>query len=158
MNEQFSETTTVKLLNAWKLKKGYESDYKASKDLGVTTGTPSNWRHGRSHAKPALAARMAKDLGLDEMAVLAAIEADRAHDGDDRRTWQKHGRAAFLALAMGISLSTSVQASAIRAPLQVSAQNPPLCEMADWADQLDLALDLISPTIPAVRLQTILPL
>ncbi|MGE8281340.1 MAG: hypothetical protein ACN6O2_12990 [Stenotrophomonas sp.] len=139
--EQFTQSTTVKLLDQWKAKTSTESDYKAAKTLGITQSTISGWRHGRSHAKPALAARMAKDLGLDEMAVLAAIEADRAHDGDDRRTWQKHGRAAFLALAMGISLSASVQASAPLTLRVEYAQMHPLCEIDDGPTALGVALD-----------------
>ena len=132
MADRLSETVTVRLLNAWKEKKGIDSDYRAAKELKVTGGTPSNWRHGRSHAKPALAARMAKDLGMDELQVLAAIEADRAHDGEDRRIWQKHGRALFVAMVLATTspvLASPAQAS----PLHPQAQNRPLCEIQCWA-------------------------
>lgn len=129
--------TTVRLLDAWKVVKGLDSDYKAAKELKVSLGTPSNWRHGRSHAKPALAARMARDLGMDELSVLAAIEADRAHDGDDRRTWQKHGRSAFMALLVGLSMGLPQAGRAgelhrLGSLQQMTGQNPPLCEIPHW--------------------------
>jgi len=133
-DEAFTKPTTVRLLDQWKTKTSTESDYKAAKTLGITQSTISGWRHGRSHAKPALAARMARDLGLDEMAVLAAIEADRAHDGDDRRTWQKHGRAAFIALTMGVCLPVLVQATP-RLQQPVYEQTRPLCEIKDGEPQ-----------------------
>ncbi|MBD9377924.1 hypothetical protein [Pseudoxanthomonas sp. PXM04] len=129
------ESTTVRLLDAWKAKHAIESDYAAAKELGVTHGTPSNWRAGRSHAKAALAARMARDLGLEELAVLAAIEADRAHEGEDRRVWQRHGRAAFMALLLGLSVGLPQAGSARQLsqldPLsgQLKNQNAPLCEI-----------------------------
>lgn len=132
------ETTTVRLLDAWKAKKGLDSDYQAAKQLGVTTGTPSNWRHARSHAKPALAVRMARDLGLDELPVLAAIEADRAHDGDDRRVWQKHGRAAFMALLVGFQMGVPsggwarVPSQQGSLPHPVAPEVRPLCEIPRW--------------------------
>lgn len=132
------ESTTVRLLDAWKQKHAIDSDYAAAKELGVTHGTPSNWRKGRSHAKAALAVRMARDLGMEELPVLAAIEADRAHDGDDRRVWQKHGRSAFMALLVGLSVGLSPGAqSGVRAqqgslPHPVSPEFRPLCEIPRW--------------------------
>lgn len=134
----YLETTTVRLLDAWKVKKGLDSDYKAAKELKVSLGTPSNWRHGRSHAKPALAVRMARDLGMDELPVLAAIEADRAHDGEDRRVWQRHGKAAFMALLVGVSLGLSPGGGSVEmrrmgsGPETLTGQNRPLCEVAPW--------------------------
>lgn len=118
----YQDSTTVRLLDAWKQKKGIDTDYKAAKELGVTSGTPANWRHQRSHAKPALAVRMARDLGMEELPVLAAIEADRAHNGDDRRVWQKHGRSAFMALLLG--LSVGLPPGAARAELSRMGQLP----------------------------------
>lgn len=132
------ESTTTHLLDKWKAKKGLDSDYKAAKAMGVTTPTISNWRTGRSHARPSLAAKMARDLGMDELTVLAAIEADRAHEGEDRRVWQRHGKAAFMALLVGVSLGLSPGGGSVElrrmgsGPETLSGQNRPLCEVAPW--------------------------
>lgn len=125
------ETTTTKLLDAWKVRKSITSDNAAGLELGAKRQTISTWRTLKGHASPAFAARMAKDLGLDELAVLAAIEADRAQ-GDDRRVWQRHGRAAFMALILGGSmslLSPGLQARQLAFPVSLTPQNPPLCEI-----------------------------
>ena len=103
MND-IAATTTIKLLDAWKSHRLIVSDNAASIALGVKRQTISSWRHGKAHASPAFASKMATELKLDELSVLAAIEADRAYDGDDRRVWQRHGRAAFMALLLGVSL------------------------------------------------------
>jgi DNA-binding transcriptional regulator YdaS (Cro superfamily) len=162
MNDRLSATTTVRLLEAWKAKKGLDSDYKAAKELGVATGTPSNWRHGRSHAAPALASRMAKETGLDELAVLAAIEADRAHNGDDRRVWQKHGRAAFMALLVGVVVgvppaghATQLSRMGQGQPL-TPGQNLPLCEIRQPA-QMRPCLVPPAPQLSAVELLPLRP-
>ncbi|WP_426788010.1 hypothetical protein [Xanthomonas campestris] len=117
MSDRLSETTTVRLLDAWKTLKGIDTDYRAAKELGVSHGTPANWRHLRSHAKPSLAAKMAKDLGMDELAVLAAVEADRAHNGDDRRVWQRFGKGAFVALVLATSTVSPLRAAQAPGPL-----------------------------------------
>lgn len=135
--DRSSETTTIKLLDAWKTKKGMPSDNQAAIALGISRTAVSKWRKGEQHASAAFAAQMAKDLGLDELSVLAAIEADRARDGNDRRVWQRHGRSAFMALLVGLSLGLP-QARAAgdlqrlgSSPSQMS-QNHPLCEVPRW--------------------------
>lgn len=134
--DRTSETTTIKLLDAWKARKAITSDNAAAIALGVHRQAVSRWRSGEHHASPSYAAQMAKDLDLDELAVLAAIEADRSK-GDDRRVWQKHGRSAFMALLVGLSLGLP-QARAAgdlqrlgSSPSQMS-QNHPLCEVPRW--------------------------
>ena len=80
-------TATVRLLDLWKQEKGLESDYAAAQALGVTRGSPSNWRHGRSHAAPALVTRMATDIAQDAGAWLALVESERASTAADRKAW-----------------------------------------------------------------------
>ncbi|WP_221740417.1 hypothetical protein [Stenotrophomonas sp. 278] len=112
--DRLSDSTTVRLLDRWKAEKGVDSDYRAAKVLAVTPSTISGWRAVKSHAKPSLAAKMAKDIGADELQVLAAIEADRAYNAEDRRIWQKHGRALFVALVLTTTspvLASPVQTS-----------------------------------------------
>lgn len=132
------ETTTVRLLDAWKAKKAITSDNQAALALKISRASVSGWRLGKSHAKPSHAAVMAKELGLDELSVLAAIEADRAHEGDDRRVWQKHGRAAFMALVLGLTVGLPQGGSAQQLrqlgqglPL-IPHQSLPLCEIPRW--------------------------
>ncbi len=131
--DRSSESTTTLLLDKWKKAKGVESDYRAAKELKITTATISGWRHGKSHAKPSLAARMATEAGVDELHVLAAIEADRAYNADDRRVWQRFGRGAFVALALAVSPVNPLRAAQAPAPLGQhveSQQIHPLCEVA----------------------------
>lgn len=97
-------TTTMRLLDAWKAQKGITSDNAAAIALGITRATTSRWRSAKGHADAAYAARMAKDLRMDELAVLAAVEADRATKAANRAAWQRHGRGAFMALLVGCSM------------------------------------------------------
>lgn len=116
-DDRSSESTTTLLLDRWKAARGVATDYRAAKELKVTTATISNWRHGKSHAKPSLAARMATEAGMDELGVLAAIEADRAYNADDRRVWQRFGRGAFVALAIALSPVSPLRAAQAPGPL-----------------------------------------
>lgn len=130
-----SETTTIKLLDAWKTKKGFTSDNQAAIALGISRTSVSTWRHGKAHASASLADRMATDLGLDALRILAAIEADRAYSGDDRRVWQRHGRAAFMALLVGLQMGLSpgglahVQSQQGSQPTRLAPEVSPLCEI-----------------------------
>lgn len=81
-------TNTVRLLDAWKAKKGIDSDYKAAKALGITTPTTTNWRNGKNHAATRLAAKLAKDLGLDPGGIAAVIEADRTINPTEKKLWE----------------------------------------------------------------------
>lgn len=121
------DSTTVRLLTEWKAKKGLDTDYKAAKALHITQATISGWRKDKSHARPSLAAKMAEDLGMDVVSVLAAIEADRAYNSADKYVWQKFGRGAFVALVMGLSLG----ASPARAYQQASPTAPLNWDVSD---------------------------
>lgn len=108
------ETTTTALLDRWKQAKGLGSDYAAAKALGVSQGTLSNWRHGRSHADVELAAKMAEALGLDTLGTLAAIQADRETRPGAAAVWRRYGKGAFMALALGLSVGLSSTGNALR--------------------------------------------
>lgn len=100
-------SSTVRLLEAWKAKMGLDTDYKAAKALHIKQPTISGWRSGRSHAAPALAGKMAKDLGENIALWCAAIEVERAHNADDKKVWQQILRqlttaAAVVILALGL--------------------------------------------------------
>jgi hypothetical protein len=100
-------STTVALLDRWKESKKLASDYQAAKALSTKVQTVSNWRTGKSHADVLFAARMAEDLGMSVIEVLAAIQADREHRPSAQAIWRRFGRAAFMALA-GLGLGVGV--------------------------------------------------
>lgn len=91
-------TATKELLARWKAAKGHSSDSAAARALKVRPSAVANWQAETSHANPVAASRMAEDLGLDPLAVLACIEADRAHEGETRKVWARFGKGAFLAI------------------------------------------------------------
>lgn len=106
------QTTTVRLLDAWKLKKGISSDHEAWQVLKLSGQSAiSNWRMRRSHAEPVIAAKMAREIGASVEYVLMSIEADRATRQATKSLWnslalkaihafdkQKHGAAVLLLL------------------------------------------------------------
>lgn len=117
------ETTTTMLLDRWKAAKAHSSDNAAALALKVSRAAVSRWRHGLNHAEAETAAKMAEDCGLDVLAVLAAIEADRARSEGARRVWSRYGRGAFMALALAAGGAAGGPADAVAA-----SHSRPLCE------------------------------
>lgn len=94
--------TTSLLLDAWKAARAIKTDTEAAEKLGLSgSGAVSNWRTGRSHAAPAVAAKMAKEAGWPELETLAAIEADRTK-GEDSRTWRRLAARAMPIMSTGL--------------------------------------------------------
>ncbi|MCD9096535.1 hypothetical protein [Luteimonas fraxinea] len=82
------DSTTVRLLDGWKMKKGIVSDHEAWQVLKLSGQSAiSNWRMGRSHAEPLVAARMAKDIGMSVAEILMNIEGDRAKRQAIKSLW-----------------------------------------------------------------------
>jgi hypothetical protein len=100
--------TTLALLDQWKTLKGIQSDNAAAIELGLTRAAVSAWRAMRTHASVTIADRMASDLRLDVIQVLAAIEADRATRPDEQAVWRRYGKAAFMTLLVGFALPGSL--------------------------------------------------
>lgn len=99
------DTATTRLLDLWKAKRGIESDHAAWQALHLSgQSAVSNWRHGRSHAAPALANKMATEAGLDAGQWLALIEADRARSEEDKKTWRLLARRLGAAAAVAVAL------------------------------------------------------
>ncbi|QQQ03677.1 hypothetical protein [Lysobacter enzymogenes] len=127
------ESATVRLLDAWKARKGLDTDYKAAKALHISQTTVSGWRKGRSHAATGLAARMAKDLDENVALWCAAIEVERAHNADDKRAWEQIVRqlsvatAAMLVLAIG---ALPWQAIAKTQAIDFAGNKCTLCEIS----------------------------
>lgn len=118
-------SATVLLLDRWKERKGFESDYQAAKYLGVGQSTLSNWRNGRSHADVVLAARMAEEMGIAVVGVLASIQADRETRPSAQAIWRRIGKAAFMTLLVGVATPGAIpgnhlQASGIQGPVTPS--------------------------------------
>ena len=96
------------LLHAWMSKRNHRSQSDAAKDLGVRPSAVNNWLQGVSHPKPAIAARMARDVGWDELKTLADLEAERCK-GEDARVWKRLASAAVLCLAVGMPYSAKAE-------------------------------------------------
>ena len=101
-------STTTLLLDQWKKRKGVETDYAAAKALHITPAAISKWRKGKGHAEVELAAKMAGDLNMSVIEVLAAIEADRAKSPQAQEIWRRYGKAAFMTLVVGFALPGSL--------------------------------------------------
>lgn len=100
-----SDSTTVLLLEKWKKAKGLETDYQAAKALRTKPQTVSNWRRGENHMSVVFAEKIASDLRLDVLQVLAALEADRAiKTPETQAVWRRYGKAAFMTLLVGFAL------------------------------------------------------
>ena len=112
-------TTTIKLLDAWKLAKGLTSDRQAALALGVVAQAVSKWRNGQAHAAPPHAAKMAHDLGWDGLRTLAAIEAERAVDGETKRAWL---RLAGKALSVAVLTFAGLGAALLPAPASAASE------------------------------------
>lgn len=113
-------TTTLLLLDRWKAYKGLESDCAAAGALKITRATVSGWRHGKSHMSVVSAEKIAVDLKLDVCSTLCALEADRAHSETTRKVWARYGKAAFMALLMGLSFQVAAVAPPPKPGLDVS--------------------------------------
>lgn len=98
------ESTTVRLLALWMERQGVKNASEAAKRLGVTRAAVSGWKLGKSHAEPCAVSQMAKELGIDELGTLAAVEADRATKASNQRVWRRHGKGVFMALTVGLAL------------------------------------------------------
>lgn len=139
------ETTTTALLDRWKRAQGLGSDYAAAKALGVSQGTLSNWRHGRSHADVELAAKMAEALGLDTLGTLAAIQADRETRPGAAAVWRRYGKGAFMALALGVSVGVSSPGNAMREVGQMDIGDLMRNRWRRWKERFQGAVAALAP-------------
>ena len=85
---------TQRYLDAVSLKLGGVSDYRIAQELGETRQRISSYRTGTTNFNPHACFQVAKILGLDERAVLAAVEVDRAKTEKERDFWKKWGKRA----------------------------------------------------------------
>lgn len=96
---------TIEILSRLAKARGLGSDYAVAKYLGISRSRMSKYRCGHDTLGADLAIKIADDLGLDRGYVLASIAAERASQGDERRTWEQVARrlatAAVLLVAVG---------------------------------------------------------
>jgi len=107
---------TQKLLEMWVSRRavvaGADMRHAAmAMELGIKPTSIGNYLSGFSQAAPHVIAKMARDLGENEMAWCALVESQRARDAADRKTWAKIakqlGAAACLVIALGTTAATS---------------------------------------------------
>lgn len=92
-------STTVELLERFKLHLAVRSDHAAGRMLGVKPQTISNWRTRGSQAEPKLIEMMCRKLGEDSAPWLLRAQAEQAHDPANGLVWKR------LATRLGVSLT-----------------------------------------------------
>jgi len=108
--------TTIGFLNAVIAKTGAPSDYAVAKTLGMTTQAISVWRVGKGTMSNEVGLRVAQIPEIDEMVVLAALQAERAKSDKEKRAWT----ALFEKLG-GIAASVLIATTIFSAPAPVKA-------------------------------------
>ena len=92
-----------------KVSKGFDSDYRAGKELGFSRNTISNFRCNRNATMDESSAmKVAHALDLDPAIVLADQAMERAKDGEARTAWASilerlGGVAAGLLVCVGVN-------------------------------------------------------
>lgn len=82
--------TTVEILDRLRSARGWTSDYQLWKALGWKQTTVSKYRVGDSTLSRAHAIRAADELGLPRAYLVACVELEREHQGDDvRAVWRE---------------------------------------------------------------------
>lgn len=103
-------SVTSLLFDRWKQLKGVESDSEGARLLGVSHGTPHQWRNGKN-AKAHLLEAMCKETGDDLTAmILAALAEQETKDFEARATLNKLARRIAKSV-FAIAIATSLAAS-----------------------------------------------
>lgn len=80
---------TNRTLDALAAKYKIKSDYGLAKLMGVTPGSLSNWRKGKSQMADEPAIRAAMLLDEDAGQLLANLQAERAETDETRKIWRQ---------------------------------------------------------------------
>lgn len=93
-----------------KVAKGWESDYRVAKELGITQSAVSKHRKRESTLDEDTALKIAQALQLDPVLILADQAMERAKDAEARSAWSAilqrlGGVAAGVLVAVGVSSS-----------------------------------------------------
>ncbi|MDD2767386.1 MAG: hypothetical protein PHT19_01550 [Methylococcus sp.] len=80
--------TTRDYIEAAKASLGIQSDYALAKWLGVSKATASHWKSGRSTVDDYAAVRIAAELKIDPIEVIAVANLEREKDEKRRDFWR----------------------------------------------------------------------
>lgn len=97
-------SATTDLLDRWKDFQQLPSDYGAAKKLEVSRAAISNWRSGATMDE-ATVLRIARDLGIDELAALAQVALDRPLSARDRSIWERYRARVPVAILVAIAVT-----------------------------------------------------
>jgi transcriptional regulator with XRE-family HTH domain len=119
-----------------KLERGWETDYRAAQELGITRSLVSQYKTGKVVTLDSdVTLIVAEALGIDPMEVLADQAMEKSKNEKARSAWRAslarfghNGRAAILALGVTGVLSALPQESQANTGLSTLA-DPPLCIM-----------------------------
>lgn len=78
-------TAGYALFERWKQLRGFKTSAEAATELGVSEGSPSNWKHQRSHPEEAHVIKMADELGEDAAVAVLTVQAERKKERDPNR-------------------------------------------------------------------------
>ena len=120
--------STNEFLNAIAAKHGGASDYRLAKLLGVTKGAISAHRCRGVGLSDELALKVAAELSLDPVFVLACAHAERAKQPEIRAIWERVAVRVAAGVVLGIGIG-GILAGMPDAPelAQVSAQLVEVC-------------------------------
>jgi hypothetical protein len=111
--EGFAPMKTVDYLDAVKRAQGIASDYRLSKNLGVSVQAVSNWRRTGKTPETFTCYLIAQILGIDPARVVADIERERAERSgrtDDAGKWARWiERASATTIAVVLSVWAGLQ-------------------------------------------------
>lgn len=106
----------------------------------------TNWKSGKKVPTDGDVLALARMAGENADKWLAIAQAART-EGEAKTRWEQIAQklgAVAMALVMGVGLASPAHVQAAEKGMQASTLYT-LCEIDDWADQLDLALDHLLP-------------
>ncbi|MFY9477161.1 MAG: hypothetical protein WAQ08_05790 [Aquabacterium sp.] len=84
--------TYLELLDAAKRAKGYPSDYRLTRELGVSDNTMYNYRHGLSRPDEIRLMKLCEMAGLDPTPFIFDLHASRAKTDELKEWWATLGK------------------------------------------------------------------
>lgn len=95
------------LIDRWKKKRNIESDNQAALALGVAKQAVSKWRNDQASPEVTTIEKMAVDLGLNPIAAVANVNAERGSNEEVKAFWGRVARSiSMLCLAVYVANST----------------------------------------------------
>jgi len=85
-------------------------------ELGIKPTSIGNYLSGFSQAAPHVIAKMARDLGENELAWISLVESERARDAADRKVWARLARSLGMAACLTVAVLGTLPAKAEAVP------------------------------------------